>query len=51
MRSRSSSKPKLMLGRVSAIDGAEAEVRAGRMELVEREGSNTVPMVRFDGCS
>lgn len=49
MRSRSSSKPKEMLGRVSAIEGAEEEC-GGRMELVETEGSNWVPIVKFGSC-
>lgn len=42
MRFRRSSKPKFILGRVSAIEGALAEERGGRMALVEREGSNMV---------
>ena len=46
MRSRSSSKPKFMLGRESAIEGAVAEVRGGRRALVEREGSKRVAIVK-----
>lgn len=38
-----------MLGRVSAIDGAEEEW-GGRKELVEREGSNMVPMEKLGSC-
>ena len=45
MRSLRSSKPKLMLGRVSAIEGALAEERGGRMVLVETAGSNIVDMM------
>lgn len=44
MRSRRSSKPKSMLGSESAIDGASAELRGGRVE-VERDGSKRVAMV------
>jgi hypothetical protein len=40
MRLRKSSNPKLMLGSVSAIDGASAVVSGGRTPLVESEGSN-----------
>jgi len=43
--SRSSSKPKLMLGRESAIEGASADERGGRMALVESEGSKVVDMM------
>lgn len=39
MRLRRSSKPKLMLGSESAIDGASAEASGGRMPLVESDGS------------
>lgn len=39
MRSRSSSKPKLMLGRVSAMDGVVVELNGARMVLAERDGS------------
>ena len=50
IRSRSSSKPKLMLGRESAIEGASAEARGGRIALVERDGSNVVDMIaNFQG--
>ena len=45
MRSRRSSKPKFMVGRVSAIEGAEAEERGGRMMLEVREGSKRVAIV------
>lgn len=45
MRSRSSSKPKLMLGRESAIDGASADERGGRIVLVEREDSKALGIV------
>ena len=45
IRSRNSSNPKLMLGRESAIEGASAEERGGRIALVEREGSNAVDMI------
>ena len=45
IRSRRSSKPKVMAGRLSAIEGA-CEVGSGaRMALVEREGSNRVDIV------
>lgn len=44
MRSRSSSKPKLMFGRESAIEGAFAEASGARIVLVESEGSNIVDM-------
>lgn len=40
MELRKSSNPKLMLGNESAIDGASAEARGGRMPLVESDGSN-----------
>lgn len=40
MRFRRSSKPKFMLGSVSAIEGALAVEKGGRIALVEREGSN-----------
>lgn len=46
MRSRSSSKPKLMFGRESAIDGASADARGGRIVLVESEGSKAVDILR-----
>lgn len=36
---RRSSKPKFMLGRESAIDGASVEASGGRMALVESDGS------------
>jgi len=42
IRSRSSSNPKLILGSESAIDGASAEERGGRIALVDKEGSKTV---------
>ena len=34
-----------MLGSESAIEGAAAEERGGRMALVDSEGSNKVPML------
>jgi hypothetical protein len=34
-----------MLGSWSAIEGASAELRGGRIMLVDREGSNMVPMI------
>lgn len=40
IRSRSSSKPKLMFGRLSAIEGASADERGGRIALMDSEGSN-----------
>ena len=46
IRSRSSSNPKLILGSVSAIDGASAELRGGRIALVDRDGSNAVDIVK-----
>lgn len=48
MRLRRSSKPKVMLGRESAMEGAVAEERGGRMALVEREGSKVVAIVCGD---
>ena len=42
IRSRKSSKPKVMAGRVSAIEGASAVESGARMALVERDGSNMV---------
>ena len=45
MRSRSSSKPKFMDGRESAIEGALLEERGARIVLVEREGSKRVAIV------
>jgi hypothetical protein len=45
IRSRSSSKPKLMLGRESAIEGASEDERGGRIVLVEREGSKGIVVV------
>jgi RNA polymerase I-specific transcription initiation factor RRN6 len=47
MRLRRSSNPKLMLGSESAIEGAAAEARGGRMPLVESEGSNEEDMLQF----
>ena len=47
MRSRSSSKPKLMLGSVSAMEGAIAEERGGRIVLVESEGSKSVAILEI----
>jgi len=48
MRSRRSSKPKLMFGRESAIEGASA--RGGRMVLVDKEGSKGVDIVEVVTC-
>ena len=45
MRSRRSSKPKVMAGRLSAIEEASAMERGARMALVEREGSKRVDIV------
>lgn len=45
MRSRSSSKPKLMLGRVSAIEGTLAEESGARIVLEEMVGSNIAVMI------
>ena len=45
MRSRRSSKPKVMAGRVSAIEGASVVQSGMRMALVERDGSKRVDIV------
>lgn len=45
MRARRSSKPKLMLGNWSAIDGASADDSGGRMPLVDSDGSKDVDIV------
>ena len=45
MRSRRSSKPKVMAGRLSAIEGASAVENGARMALVERDGSKRVDIV------
>ena len=45
IRSRRSSKPKLMAGRLSAIEVASAVESGGRMALVERDGSKRVDIV------
>ena len=50
MRSRRSSNPKVMAGRVSAIDGASAVESGARMALVERDGSKSVDIVILIGC-
>ena len=42
IRSRRSSKPKVMAGRVSAIEGAAAVESGARMALVDRDGSKMV---------
>lgn len=42
MRSLSSSNPKLILGSESTIEGASADVRGGRMMLVDILGSKMV---------
>ena len=45
MRLRRSSKPKFILGNESAIEGASADVRGGRMPLVDNEGSKEEAMM------
>lgn len=45
IRSRKSSKPKVMAGRLSAIDGASAVESGARIALVERDGSKRVDIV------
>ena len=45
MRSRRSSKPKVMAGKLSAIEGASAVESGARMALVERDGSKRVDIV------
>lgn len=47
MRLRRSSNPKFILGSESAIEGASAVVRGGRMPLVERDGSNDEDIVVY----
>ena len=42
MRSRKSSKPKVMAGRLSAIEGASAVESGARMALVDKDGSKRV---------
>lgn len=49
IRSRSSSKPKLIEGSESAIEGARADESGGRMALVERDGSKAVAMFIIAG--
>lgn len=49
MRSRRSSKPKFILGSVSAIEGALAEAREGRVIEVDKDGSHIVAMMRMSG--
>lgn len=44
MRSRKSSKPKLMLGRVSATDGPTGAMVC-RLPLAENDGSNAVAIL------
>lgn len=39
IRLRKSSKPKLRLGRESAMEGASADANGGRMALVDSDGS------------
>jgi hypothetical protein len=46
MRLRRSSNPKLMLGSESAIEGATAEERGGRIEDAERDDSKAVAILR-----
>lgn len=50
MRSRRSSKPKVMAGRLSAIEDASAVESGARIALVEREGSKRVDIVAMS-CS
>lgn len=50
IRSRKSSKPKLMAGRLSAIEVASAVENGGRMALVERDGSKRVDIVMVCSC-
>jgi hypothetical protein len=45
IRSRNSSKPKLIDGRESAMEGASVEESGARIVLVEREGSNATDMI------
>jgi len=45
IRSRNSSKPKLMFGSESAIEGASAEDRGARIVLVDSDGSNIVDIL------
>lgn len=42
IRSRRSSKPKVMAGRLSAIEGTSAVESGARVALVERDGSKRV---------
>lgn len=51
MRLRRSSNPKFILGSESAIEGASAVVRGGRMPLVERDGSNDEDIVVYISCA
>lgn len=44
---RRSSNPKFILGSESAIEGASAVVRGGRMPLVERDGSKDEDIVAY----
>lgn len=50
MRSRRSSNPKVMAGRLSAIVDASAVESGARMALVERDGSKSVDIVAMS-CS
>lgn len=50
IRSRRSSKPKSILGRVSAIEGS-GEGSVGRILLVERAGSKTAVIFEDDECN
>ena len=47
IRSRRSSNPKLIFGRLSAIEGASADEKGGRIALVDREGSNMVAIALY----
>ncbi len=49
IRSRRSSKPKLMAGRLSAIEGASAVESGARMALVESDDSNSVDIFMRSG--
>ena len=46
IRSLSSSKPKLTVGKESAIEGASVEAMGARKALIDTEGSNTVAIIK-----
>ena len=50
IRSRRSSKPKLIAGKLSAIEGASAVESGARMALVDSEGSKRVDILMVS-CS